>query len=97
MVKNEAIVTILEYFQLVFLLLFLLNGEIVFIFRDFKGKIFHMFGFVTASPLFLLLPVFAAEKRRKISNEDSEGRERGRKPEMFTSKEVIKWQIVAWR
>lgn len=78
--------TILEYFQLVFLLLFLLNGEIAFIFRVFKGKIFRMFGFVTASPLFLLLPVFAAEKRRKISNENSEGRERARKPEMFISK-----------
>lgn len=37
--------TILEHIQLLFLLLVLLNGENVFIFGYFKGKIFRMFHF----------------------------------------------------
>lgn len=60
--------TILEHFRSLFLLLFLLNGENTFIFGYFKGEIFQMFGFATASPLFLLL-VFASEKSRKFSSE----------------------------
>lgn len=67
MVKNEEIVTILEHIQLLFLLLFLLNGENAFIFGYFKEKIFQMFGFATTSPFFLLL-IFATEKRRKFSS-----------------------------
>jgi len=38
MAKNEEIVTILEHFQLLFLLLVLLNGENAFILGYFKGK-----------------------------------------------------------
>lgn len=59
--------TILEHFQLLFLLLFLLNGENAFILQCFKGRIFQTFGFATTSPLFLLLG-FATEKRSKFSN-----------------------------
>lgn len=45
MVKNEEIVRILQRFQLLFLVLVLLNAENVFIFGYFKGKIFKMFRF----------------------------------------------------
>lgn len=109
MVKSEEIVTILEYFRLVFLLLFLLNGEIAFIFRYFKGKTFQIFGFVTTSALFLLLPVLATEKRRKISNEENGEREEEdlkclfqntwRHGRLWLEGERFQWKILpkSWR
>jgi len=63
MVKNEEIVTILEHIQLLFLLLVLLNGENVFIFGYFKGKIFRMFHF-SLLPLFFSFSDLLLKKKK---------------------------------
>lgn len=110
MVKNEEIVTILEHFRSLFLLLFLLNGENTFIFGYFKGEIFQMFGFATASPLFLLLILFSlfssSEKSRKFSSEvlgesvcggGGGGREKEKTGNAVYFKVYDKWQIVSCR
>lgn len=84
MVKNEGIVTILEHFQFLFLL-FLLNGENVFIFGCFKGKTFRLFDFVL---LYLFSSSYVPPKRGKSSGMGKEGvgeagGERTRKPQMW--------------
>lgn len=91
MVKNEGIVTILEHFQFLFLLLFLLNGENVFIFGCFKGKTFRLFDFVL---LYLFSSSYVPPKRGKSSGMGKEGvgeagGERTRKPQMWFI--LFKW------
>lgn len=78
MVKNEEIVTILEHFQSLFLLLFLLNGENAFIFVSLKGKYSKC---SILLPLHLFSPFFShlVLKRGESSgmgNEDIGKRER---------------------
>lgn len=79
--------TILEYFQLLFLLLFLLNGENAFIFVPSQGKYSKC---LVVPPLHLFSP-FSSHLLLKrggssgMGNEDireSGGRESKRKPEM---------------
>lgn len=85
MVKNEEIVTILEHFQLLFLLLFLLNGENVFIFGCFKGKTFRLSGFVL---VYLFSSSYVPLKRGESSGMGKEGvgeagGERTKNPQMW--------------
>lgn len=102
MVKNEEIVTILEYFQLLFLLLFLLNGENAFIFVPLQGKYSKC---LVLPPLHLFSPFssYLLLKRGRSSgmgNEgirESGGRQQEKTRNVLDSKEMIKWKIVTWK
>lgn len=94
--------TILGYFQFLFLLLFSLNGENAFIFVPLKGK-YSKCWVLPALHLFSPFSSYLLLKRGGSSgtgNEDigeSEGREKEKTRNVVYSKEMIKWKIVSWK
>lgn len=81
MVKMEEIVTILEHFQWLFLLLFLLNGENAFILYILRGKYSKCFVLPLVHISFSYLPLKKGGSSVVSIQRESRGRER-RKPEM---------------